>query len=72
MDASWVTAGVAAVGIAGQLAIGFKSSGARDERLRTQGREIRELKDSSIDHGKQIADHDRKIVRLETLVGSGD
>jgi hypothetical protein len=74
MDASWVTAGLAAIGIVGQLMIGFKNSGARDEKLRTLGREMREQKDLSTEHGKQIADHDRKIVRIETILqqGSGD
>jgi hypothetical protein len=74
MDASWVTAGIAALGIVGQLAIGMKNSGAADERSKTHGREIRELKDTTKEHGAQLADHAGKIVRIETILrqGSGD
>lgn len=61
MDPAWVTACIAGVGIAGQLAIGLKTSGARDEQLRAHEGRLGTVE-------VQVSKHSVKIAKCEALL----
>jgi hypothetical protein len=72
MDATWVVAAISAAGVLGQLAIGMRNAGAREqlvsqhqERLNSHSRKISALEKDHASHGERIA-------KVEALVHGGD
>jgi hypothetical protein len=66
MDAAWVVAALSAAGVIGQLVVGMKNEGRHDEKVRTLGREMGEVKGRLDDHDTTRVRHGRQLVRIET------
>jgi hypothetical protein len=68
IDPTWVMVVIAAAGIAGQLVIGQRNQGRSDEKLRTLGREMGEVKRDQAAHLTTLDKHGRQLVRIETTL----
>jgi hypothetical protein len=70
MNPSWVVALVSILGIVGQLWIGARNSGAREERMRAHGFRIKDLEDGQRNHGSKLQEHGERIARVETRLSN--
>ena len=64
-DLNWIVPIAALVGILGQWGVGAFYAGRMDERVRGQGFEIRELKDSKREADAKLVNHEGRISHLE-------
>jgi hypothetical protein len=61
----WVVPIVAIVGVVGQWGIGAFYAGRMDERVHSQGREIRDLKIEHAKHDVRLTNHEGRIAHIE-------
>lgn len=71
MDPAWVVVGVSTLGVLGQLWIGARSSGAREERMRAHGFRIKDLEDGQKGQGVKLVEHGERIARVEARFVAG-
>ncbi|HKD60528.1 MAG TPA: hypothetical protein VKB47_08710 [Terracidiphilus sp.] len=63
MGAEWFTAGIAAIGILGQLYLGGRNAGRRDEK-------IEELGEAHLRLAQKVDEHDKLLTKHQSHLAS--
>jgi hypothetical protein len=65
MDAAWVMVGIAAAGVLGQLFIGQRNQGARDEKIAAHEQRLNSHSSAIKGLDRDIAKHGERIASVE-------
>jgi hypothetical protein len=64
MQAEWLTAAIAAIGILGQLGIGARNAGKHEKQLEDLGESHRRLEDKVDAHDRLLTKHQSQISSI--------